>query len=107
MAGWSSFCTTTPRFSRLESRKTSMNFSSGSSPASSGSSRRRMLCLRSGVSSMLFPQVIGDAGDDDLGLEEQRRLQEEAGLVVQEVVPPALADRLGDDDGDEVVLPPS
>src|SRR5713226_5031306 len=52
----------------------------------------------------LLVQVVGDVGHHHILPEEQRALDEEGCLVVQEVLPPVLGHELGDDDGDHVVV---
>src|SRR6266480_7311251 len=62
-------------------------------------------CMRARLQPCLPPanrqtrlvQMVGDAGDDDARLEDEGVLDAERRLVVQELVPPAPDDELGDD----------
>src|SRR5258705_663269 len=53
---------------------------------------------------LLAAQVIGDIGDDDVFAEEERALDHQRGLVVQEMLPPLRGNELRDDDGDHVMV---
>jgi hypothetical protein len=48
--------------------------------------------------------MVGDVRHHDVLAEEKGALDEEGGLIVQEVLPPVLGHELGDDDGDHVIL---
>ena len=48
-------------------------------------------------------EVVGDAGDDGAGAEEEGGLDAQGGLVVEEVLPPVAGDALGQDHGQGVV----
>ena len=49
--------------------------------------------------------VVGQRQDGDVATEEQAALEEQRGLVVQQVLPPPVDHELGDDDRDAVVVP--
>src|SRR5262249_7534468 len=78
----------------------------------SSGSRRRMGWVKASVSPgdalsferfLVAGEVVRDGGDDHAGPEQQRPFDEEGGLVVEEVVPPAGGDELRQDDRDHLV----
>jgi hypothetical protein len=48
-------------------------------------------------------EVVGYADDDDVFGEEEHGLDGERCLIMQEVLPPAIGDKLRHDNGDDVV----
>ena len=52
---------------------------------------------------ILVIEVVRHADDDDVFGEEEHGLDGECSLVMQEVLPPAIGDKLGHHDGDDVV----
>ena len=47
-------------------------------------------------------EMEGNAGDNDSGTKKQRAFEHEAGLIVQEVVPPAIGNEFGKENGEFV-----
>src|SRR6266508_4366876 len=56
------------------------------------------------IETMLLLQMVGDAGDDHTSAEQQRGLDCQRGLVVQQVLPPLRWDELRQDNREHIVV---
>src|SRR5580765_1394182 len=73
-------------------------------PQTTKTARSAATVARCSVNGSLV-QVVRHARDDDLLAEEERALDQERALVVEQVMPPARRDEFRQEDGDEVVGP--